>query len=167
LSTELSRASSRLAVSLAFAYALVCTEGCAHRTSLELSDLCDGRSVAQHLELVIDSVRAPAGAELRRLAGHRFDVELNLINLSRAGRCPDRSGEASIRAHLPDELANAVTSRKQVARWRIEGTDVAVDLNPGVIDNNLSFSLPLDGGNGRWSLSTIAGEVASGRLLTP
>ena len=167
MSTELSRASCRFAVSLAFASTLVCTEGCAHRTSFKLSDLCEGRSVAQHLELVIDSVRAPAGPELSRLAGHRFDVELNLVNLSAAHRCQDRSGEASIRAHLPDELASAVTSRKQVARWRIQGTQVAVDLNPGVLDNNLSFSLPLDGGNGRWSLSTIAGEVAGGRLLTP
>ena len=71
-----------------------------------------------------------------------------------------------MQAHLPDELARAVTSRKQVPRWRIEAAGVAVDLNPGVIDRNLSFSLPLDGSNGSWSLSTLAGEVARGRLLT-
>ena len=40
-----------------------------------------------------------------------------------------------------------------------------VDLNPGVIDNNLNFALPLDGTPGRWALARLAGEVGYGRLL--
>jgi hypothetical protein len=166
LSTELSRAAWGGRISLAVAVALSAVAGCPRRTGFTLSDLCEGRSVAQHLTLVVDSVRAPAGPDLRRLTGHDFDVALNLVNLSQGRSCADRSGEASIQAQLPDELASAVTSRKQVARWRIQAARVAVDLNPGVIDNNLSFSLPLDGSDGSWSLSTIAGEVARGRLLT-
>ena len=61
--------------------------------------------------------------------------------------------------------AAAVATRKQVMRWDVEGKTLRVDLNPGVIDNNLSLSLPMNGTNGRWSLSTLAGQVGWGRLL--
>jgi hypothetical protein len=50
-------------------------------------------------------------------------------------------------------------------RWDIEGRVLRVDLNPGVIDNNLNFALPLDGSDGRWSLAKLAGQIGWGRLL--
>jgi hypothetical protein len=67
--------------------------------------------------------------------------------------------------YLPDALTTAVATRRQVMRWNIEGKVLRVDLNPGVIDNNLNFALPMDGSEGRWSLARLAGEVGYGRLL--
>jgi hypothetical protein len=126
-----------------------------------------GKNVGQHLTLVIDSVTPAASAGLVRLAGHRFDVTLNLFNPLSTAQCQDRTGSASITTDdLPDELANA-TARKGGAsgQWQVEGARVDVNLNPGVFDNNLRFSLPLDGSPGSWSLSTFAGAVARGRLI--
>ena len=59
--------------------------------------------------------------------------------------------------YLPDALTAAVTTRKQVMRWNIEGKVLRVDLNPGVIDNNLNFALPMDGSTGRWTLAKLRG----------
>jgi hypothetical protein len=66
---------------------------------------------------------------------------------------------------LPDELASAA-SGASTAYWRIDSLAVAVDMNRGVADNNLSLSLPLDGSDGHWSLSRLTGVVAQGRLIT-
>jgi hypothetical protein len=62
-------------------------------------------------------------------------------------------------------LTAAMATRKQVMRWYVEGITLRVDLNPGVIDNDLNFALPLDGRAGRWSLAHLSGEVGFGRLL--
>lgn len=138
---------------------------CVHHTSSRLTDLCEGGNVAVPVVLVIDSVATVAGHELARLRGERFDIVVNLFNRLEPARCPDRSGEASVSIDdLPDELAGAA-SKSGTARWRIDGLTVVVELNPGVYDNNLSFSLPLDGSDGHWTLSRFPGVIASGRLI--
>lgn len=140
--------------------------GCAHRASSELTAVCKGRSVAQNVVLVIDSVMPAGGSGLRNLQGERFDILVNLFNPPSRKSCADRDGEASVEVgDLPDALASAA-SRSSTAHWRVQGVDVVVDLNHGVRDNNLVFTLPLDGGDGRWSLSRFPGVVAKGRLLT-
>jgi hypothetical protein len=162
LSTETTR---RRPVATALALALL-LGACHSRPSYKLTDLCGGATgVTQRLTLVIDSAHPAAGASARGLVGKKYDLTLNLFNLLNPPRCEDRDGEASLSGYLPDFLSHAVSTRKQVPRWSIEGPDVAVQLNPGVLDDNLSFTLPLDGRDGRWGLSTLAGEVASGRLL--
>jgi hypothetical protein len=138
---------------------------CAHRTSSRLADLCEGGDVATRVVLVIDSVAAVGGADLARLRGDRFDVLVNLFNQLEPRGCADRSGEASIDVgDLPDELGSAA-SKSGSAHWRVDSLSVVVELNPGVRDNNLTFSLPLDGSDGHWTLSRFPGVVAEGRLL--
>jgi hypothetical protein len=138
---------------------------CAHRTSSRLSDLCEGGDVAARVVLVIDSVATVGGADLARMRGERFDILVNLFNQLGASSCADRSGEASIEiGDLPDELASAA-SKSGTAHWRVDSLAVVVDLNHGVRDNNLTFSLPLDGSDGHWTLSRFPGVVAEGRLL--
>jgi hypothetical protein len=138
---------------------------CAHHTSSRLADLCEGGDVAMRVVLVIDSVATVGGADLARMRGERFDILVNLFNQLGASSCADRSGEASIEiGDLPDELASAA-SRSGTAHWRVDSLAVAVELNHGVRDNNLTFSLPLDGSDGHWTLSRFPGVVAEGRLL--
>lgn len=138
---------------------------CLHHATTALTGVCKGENVGRRLALVVDSVTPAAGDELGRLQGERFDVTLNLVNPLSLTRCEDRHGEASVTVdELPDALA-AATSRARSPEWRVDGVRVVVELNPGVFDHNLRFSLPLDGRTGRWSLSTFAGVVASGRLL--
>ncbi len=138
---------------------------CAHRTSSRLTDLCEGGDVAARVVLVIDSVATVGGAGLARLRGERFDILVNLFNQPESRGCADRSGEASIDiGDLPDELASAA-SKSGTAHWRVDSLAVVVDLNHGVRDNNLTFSLPLDGSDGHWTLSRFPGVVAEGRLL--
>src|SRR5690606_32368327 len=112
-----------------------------------------------------DSVATVGGDGLSRLRGDRFDIVVNLFDRLEPARCADRSGEASLDVDdLPDELASAA-STSGTARWRIDSLAVVVELNPGVYDNNPSFSLPLDGSDGHWTLSRFPGVVARGRLL--
>ena len=138
---------------------------CVHRASSELTNICRGGNVTARVALVIDSVATVGGDELARLRGERFDIVINLFNQLEPTRCADRSGEASVSIdELPDELASAA-SRASTAHWRVDSLDVVVELNHGVRDNNLSLSLPLDGSDGRWTLSRFPGVVAQGRLL--
>jgi hypothetical protein len=138
---------------------------CAHHTSSRLADLCEGGDVAMRVVLVIDSVATVGGADLARMRGERFDILVNLFNQLEPRSCADRSGEASVEiGDLPDELASAA-SRSGTAHWRVDSLAVAVELNHGVRDNNLTFSLPLDGSDGHWTLSHFPGVVAEGRLL--
>ncbi|HEU4585352.1 MAG TPA: hypothetical protein VFR95_06360 [Gemmatimonadaceae bacterium] len=138
---------------------------CVHRTSSQLADLCEGGDVAAPVVLVVDSVAAVGGGELARLRGKRFDILVNLFNQPGPASCADRGGEASVEIDdLPDELAAAAT-RASTAHWRVDSLAVVVNLNHGVSDNNLTFSLPLDGSDGRWTLSRFPGVVAQGRLL--
>jgi hypothetical protein len=138
---------------------------CAHRTSSRLTDLCEGSNVAANVVLVIDSVATVGGDELSRLKGERFDIVVNLFNQLEPASCPERSGEASVElGDLPDELASAA-SKASTAHWRVDSLSVVVELNHGVADNNLSFSLPLDGSDGHWTLSRFPGVVAEGRLI--
>lgn len=157
------RGFSRLALfplaSLAFAL------GCVHHTSSKITDVCGGKNVTAYVALAIDSVARVGGDQLAGLRGERFDIVVNLFNQRSTGACPDRGGEASVDVgDLPNELA-AAASRASTAHWRVQGLDVVVDLNHGVYDNNLTLSLPLDGGEGRWSLSRFPGVVAQGRLV--
>ena len=138
---------------------------CSHPVSQKLSDLCGGYSVVQHVVLVVDTLTSRAGADAQRLVGKKYPITVNLNNLLNPRNCDDRAGEGAVLGYIPDALATAVTTRKQVMRWDVEGKVLRVDLNPGVIDNNLSLALPMDGSNGRWSLSTLAGQVGWGRLL--
>lgn len=138
---------------------------CSHPVSQKLTDLCGGYSVVQHVVLVVDTLTPRAGADAQRLAGKKYPITINLNNLLNPRKCDDRSGEGAVLGYIPDVLKTAVTSRKQVMRWNVEGKFLRVDLNPGVIDNNLNFALPMDGTDGRWSLSTLAGQVGWGRLL--
>ena len=138
---------------------------CAHPVSDRLGDLCGGYSVVQHVTLVVDTLTPRAGIGAQRLKGNSYPLTINLHNLLNHRRCEDNSGEGSVIGYLPDALTAAVTTRKQVMRWNIEGKVLRVDLNPGVIDNNLNFALPMDGSTGRWTLAQLAGQVGFGRLL--
>jgi hypothetical protein len=145
--------------------ALTGLAACAHPVSERLSDLCAGYSVVQHVVLVVDTLTPRAGIAAQRLRGNRYPLTINLNNRLHPRRCEDNSGEGSVIGYLPDALTAAVTTRKQVMRWDIEGKVLRVDLNPGVIDNNLNFALPMDGSQGRWTLAKLAGQVGFGRLL--
>jgi len=139
---------------------------CTRTVSGRLSDLCGGYSVVQHVVLVVDTITPRAGIDAQRLRGKSYPLTINLHSILNHRNCEDNSGEGAVLGYLPDALTSAVTTRKQVMRWDIEGKTLRVDLNPGVIDNNLNFALPLDGSPGRWSLARLAGEIAFGRLLT-
>jgi len=139
--------------------------GCNHPVSERITDLCNGYSVVQHVYLVVDTLTPRAGSAAQKLKGKIYPVTINLHTLLSHKRCEDNSGEGAVLGYLPDALTTAVASRKQVMRWDIEGRVLRVDLNPGVIDNNLSFALPLDGTDGRWSLAKLAGQIGWGRLL--
>ena len=138
---------------------------CSHPVSEKLSDLCGGYSVVQHVVLMLDTLTPRAGSDAQKLKGNSYPVTINLNNLRSRKRCEDNSGEGVVLGYLPDALTAAVATRKQVMRWDIEGKTLRVDLNPGVIDNNLNFSLPMDGGDGRWSLAKLSGEIGFGRLV--
>jgi hypothetical protein len=138
---------------------------CSHRVSDRLADLCGGYSVVQHVVLVVDTVTPRAGMDAQKLKGKSYPLTINLHSLLNHRHCEDNSGEGAVLGYLPDALTTAVATRKQVMRWDIEGKMLRVDLNPGVIDNNLNFALPMDGSAGRWSLARLAGEVGFGRLL--
>jgi hypothetical protein len=138
---------------------------CAHPVSERLADLCGGYSVVQHVTLVIDTLTPRAGIAAQKLKGNSYPLTINLHNLLNHRRCEDNSGEGSVIGYLPDALTAAVTTRKQVMRWDVEGKVLRVDLNPGVIDNNLNFALPMDGSTGRWTLAKLSGQVGFGRLL--
>jgi hypothetical protein len=154
----------RTVVLAALAPALGLT-ACAHRVSDRLADLCGGYSVVQHVVLVVDTMTPRAGIDAQKLQGKSYPLTINLHSILNHRRCEDNSGEGAVLGYLPDALTTAVSTRKQVMRWDIEGKELRVDLNPGVIDNNLNFALPLDGSAGRWSLARLAGEVGYGRLL--
>ncbi len=139
--------------------------GCSHSVSERISDLCNGYSVVQHVYLVVDTLTSRAGTDAQRLKGKVYPVTINLHTLLNHKRCEDNSGEGAVLGYLPDALTTAVATRKQVMRWDIEGKMLRVDLNPGVIDNNLNFALPMDGRDGRWSLAKLAGQIGSGRLV--
>jgi hypothetical protein len=153
------------AVALAALGALAGLAACAHPVSERLSDLCAGYSVVQHVILVVDTLTPRAGITAQKLKGNRYPLTINLNNLLHPRRCEDNSGEGAVIGYLPDALTAAVTTRKQVMRWDVEGKLLRVDLNPGVIDNNLNFALPMDGSEGRWTLAKLAGQVGFGRLL--
>ena len=145
--------------------AILGVSACSHPVSEKLGDLCGGYSVVQHVVLVIDTLTPRAGSDAQKLKGNSYRVTINLNNLRSRKRCEDNSGEGVVLGYLPDALTAAVATRKQVMRWDIEGKVLRVDLNPGVIDNNLNFALPMDGNDGRWSLAKLSGEIAFGRLM--
>jgi hypothetical protein len=138
---------------------------CNHQVSDRLTDLCGGYSVVQHVVLVVDTMTPRAGIDAQKLKGKSYPLTINLHSLLNHRHCQDNSGEGAVIGYLPDALTSAVATRRQVMRWDIEGQMLRVDLNPGVIDNNLNFALPMDGSAGRWSLARLAGEVGYGRLL--
>lgn len=158
------RATLRATMCVALLAGFALTGCLARHPSRTLADVCQGRTVGASLSLVIDSLGRGASPGLHRLQGQRFAVTLTLANPLSAERCEDRSGDAYVnRDALPDALAGATGNHG--GKWMVQGTRVAVNLNPGVFDNNLQFDLPLDGAAGTWSLSTFAGRVAWGRLL--
>jgi hypothetical protein len=144
---------------------LLLAAACSRPASARLSDLCGGSSVVQYVTLVVDTLTPRAGPAAQRLVGKRYPLTINLNNILNSRNCEDRSGEGAVIGYLPDVLTAAEATRKQVMRWQIDGNVLRVDLNPGVIDNNLNFTLPLNGKDGRWALATLAGEVGWGRLL--
>ena len=150
---------------LATSAALVLLAACTHPASQRIADLCSGYSVVQHVFLVVDTLTPRAGSDAQRLKGRMYPVTINLHSLLNHRRCEDNSGEGAVLGYLPDVLTAAVATRKQVMRWDVEGSVLRVDLNPGVIDNNLSFALPLNGADGRWSLAKLSGEIGWGRLV--
>ena len=135
----------------------------------DLGALCEGSNVAKHYTMVLDSVSDRATDDLRRLTGRRFRMDVGLYNgdkpysVSRH-KCEDSFGEGHFQAELPDALAR-FTSRSGTLRWTIQGPQIDVDLNPGVVDQNLQLALPLDGISSRWTVGSLAGAVAGGRLL--
>jgi hypothetical protein len=156
------RVRSILGVGLA---AVLGLSACSHPVSEKLGDLCGGYSVVQHVVLVVDTLTPRAGSDAQKLKGKTYPITINLNNLRSRKRCEDDSGEGVVLGYLPDALTAAVATRKQVMRWDIEGKMLRVDLNPGVIDNNLNFALPMDGSDGRWSLAKLSGEIGFGRLV--
>ena len=138
---------------------------CSHPVSERIADLCTGYSVSQRVFLVVDTLTSRAGTDAQRLKGKIYPLTINLHTLLTHKRCEDNSGEGAVLGYLPDALTAAVATRKQVMRWSIEGKMLRVDLNPGVIDNNLNFALPLDGTDGRWSLAKLSGQIGWGRLV--
>jgi hypothetical protein len=151
-------------VSMAFV-AVAGLSACSHPVSQNIGDLCAGFSVVQHVVLVVDTMTPRAGSDAQKLKGKRYPLTINLNNLRPRKSCSDNSGEGVVLGYLPDVLTSAVATRKQVMRWDVEGKVLRVDLNPGVIDNNLNFALPMDGTEGRWSLAQLAGQIGFGRLL--
>ncbi len=150
---------------IAMSAATVGLVACSHPVSERIADLCTGSSVVQHVVLVVDTLTPRAGGDAAKLQGKSYPVTINLHSLLSHRRCEDNRGEGVVLGYLPDVLTAAVATRKQVMRWDVEGKVLRVDLNPGVIDNNLSFALPLDGSDGRWSLAKLSGQIGWGRLL--
>src|SRR6185312_9341997 len=162
MSTECARRASGVSLTLA----LLAATGCVHHSiSSNLEAVCRGEHVGERIMLVVDSVAPSGEPELQRLRGAHFNLALTVLTTSLTGQCADQMGSASVSVdELPDVLAQGA-SQTRGADWHIQGTAIAVNLNRGVADNNLLFLLPLDGGTGHWSLSRLAGPVASGRLL--
>lgn len=139
--------------------------GCTPRVSGRIAAVCQGVRVGERVSLVIDSVGPAAEVRLGALRGRAFDLALTLFRGRDAGACEDRTGHAHVSVgELPDALAHA-TAGNRGGQWWIQGTDLVINLNPRAADDNLIFTLPLDGGAGRWSLATLAGPIARGRLL--
>ncbi len=145
--------------------AVALTTGCgrAHTTSIP-SGLCAGSNVVQEITLVVDTVRPQAGEGLAQLQGTRHDLTISLFNPVPTGACPQRYGAGTFLGELPQALRNATTHDRQLA-WRVEGVNVGLNLNFNVMDNNIAIMMPLDGGDGSWSLNTIAGPMVVGRAL--
>lgn len=130
----------------------------------QLTALCDGRSVAQRVTIVVDSVATHASPAVQQIHGRRAELLLTLTTETGIGRCVDQSGVATWAGEIPPALEQATDPDRRL-EWRIEGENVVVAFNPRVADNNLGMALPLRGGIGRWSLSGFAGELASGRAI--
>jgi hypothetical protein len=147
-------------------FALSIPLGCSARVVSELDAICASPTpaVEQPVILVIDSVRSAAPASLREQQGRRIPLRL-VFQPARnpSASCQDREGLVTYEGVLPLALQGASAGSGN-ARWRLAGSDVVIEFNPGTADNNLGLSLPLTGGIGRWSLSTFPGEIASGRV---
>jgi hypothetical protein len=144
---------------------------CAPRTvrgSLDALCATPPAAVAAPLTLWIDSVIPAAPESLRRARGEpvRLTLTLHPDPSPILPLCQDREGVVTREGELPGRLEQASTTPAD-ARWRIEGGNVIVDFDPRSRDNNFALSLPLVPGTGRWWLSTIAGEVAQGRVTRP
>lgn len=147
--------------------AATCTTG---STSYRLSDICGGHTVAQYLTVAIDTLSDDVLPENQRLLGMHYDVLLNLFNIWEQQRlfdkkCTSMSGEANLSGSLPDLLQRAVMSSRQTAHWNVLQSNVEVDLNPGVPERSLAFTLPLDGTEGSWLLIVNSRVMGRGRLL--
>jgi hypothetical protein len=150
-------------VATAVALSLACARR-APGTPPDLTELCAGRNVdLRGVTLIVDSVRPAAGAALRSLVGTTSRLDLAFRGSRAGGDCSGQGGRTGFEGELPPELASG-TAGDRVALWRIENEAVVVDLAPHARDNNVTLLLPLRGGDGRWSYSTIVGPVASGRL---
>ena len=137
---------------------------CAPKKPLTLAALCAGTPATAHVAATIDTTRPPAGPELTAARGTRFELTLTFEAASTRGaesHCSGTAGTATFSGTFPDRIRGA-TSANGRASWRVEGDTVLLDLNPGMRDNNVFVSLPLNGGHGHWGLSTFAGEVAGG-----
>ncbi|HET7586147.1 MAG TPA: hypothetical protein VFK13_14640 [Gemmatimonadaceae bacterium] len=147
------------------AFATATLTACATSGTSRVSGVCERSTVVQHVVLVVDSVSPRAGPELVPLQGDRVNLTLTLLpDRDPLHHCPDVSGPAAWSGELPDVLRTGAGDSAQAA-WRIEGDAVAMNLNPGVFDNNLLITLPLSGEVGHWGLSTFVGEVVGGRVL--
>jgi hypothetical protein len=170
LSTDASRHFRVGALPLALALLAAfhaCTPG---RVADALESLCATPPVAVQLSatLVIDSVTQAGPRPLEAERGRRVPVTLvfHPDPPPIAPDCPDREGTVVYEGALPLSLSQASAGSGN-ARWRMEGARIVIEFNPGTFDNNLGLWLPLPDGEGRWWLSTFAGEVASGRVTRP
>ncbi len=153
---------------LVVAMALMTLAACAPRTATQLEEVCatPPAAVVVPVSIVVDSVEPAAPLQLRQDRGRTYDLTLTLLpgEAPAPQDCPNRSGVVTYQDGIPTALASASAGSGN-AVWRIQGTDVVVDFAPRYRDNNFMLSLPLAGGEGRWSLSTIAGDVAHGRVM--
>lgn len=145
-------------------FAILLAVSCAPRMARQLTALCDGRDVSHGVTIIVDSVVPHASAAVQQVLGRRANLVLTMMTETRIGRCEDQSGVATWAGEIPAVLEQATDPDRRL-EWRIEGEDVVVAFNPRMADNNLGVALPLRGGIGRWSLSGLSGELASGRAI--
>jgi hypothetical protein len=140
------------------------------RVGSALDSLCGSPPAAVQVAatLVIDSVRPAAPPALEDERGKSIPMTLTFHPdpAPIPPDCPDREGVVVYDGVLPLPLARSSAGSGN-ARWRMDGARLVVEFNPGTFDNNLGLWLPISGGEGRWWLSTFAGEVATGRVTRP
>ncbi len=140
--------------------------GCVPRMAPQISALCERGSVRHQVTIHVDSVTALASPSLHQIVGRSATLTLIMHNEMGGAACADQRGSGSWLGELPAGLETATDPERRLD-WHVQGEEVWINLNPHTFDNNLAIVLPLRGGAGSWSLSTLVGPVAEGRAVPP